>query len=659
MKLIKTFSEPLIYICFLFMLTLFIVLHISDLNFGNLYFGPSSWERYNCTEEIIVSQNNSWQTELSLDTDTWWGMSLRFELSAEDESRNFRRTSGEITGIKKETQSPASEKAEDLIIVTIFDLSNQRHDNSKAASELPIAEWRFSVDEIRPESDFKLAFAEERRGMNGHRLLLNIETGLEKDRAIAVRNVQPISFRISAFSIRICMIAIALFFLFLCILCAIRCFDYHKAWLILGGTLSILWILSIPYGRVPDEESHFFRIYEITQGHITTNVTQTENGLDRGRILPDNLDLNTKQHMATLRDEIDHRNLALNRESTKWYSFPNMALYSPVSYLPQLLGVWFSNLLTDRVLLIIYAGRLSGMIIALILIYFALKLLPIKRECMFLIAMLPMVYQEMISLSADGFINAASIFMTCFLLNLIFCTQRLRTWQLVVLWCLAPIIGLCKVVYLPLILLYFLIPTDNFGSYKKKLMHSIGPTLMSIILNFSWTIIGKISDAASHDQISYILHNPFEFVKIVYRTLLAFGDEVIFELLGSNMGGLNISVPKLPLLILGAVILMLAIAPPENAFSLSLKQKLVITIIWVSILSMTWGSMYLGYNKVGNNLITGFQGRYLIPIAFLMLISLENVYFKRTGCYPQKYIYPLAGMINLYVLFTMIAEVTW
>ena len=47
---------------------------------------------------------------------------------------------------------------------------------------------------------------------------------------------------------------------------------------------------------------------------------------------------------------------------------------------------------------------------------------------------------------------------------------------------------------------------------------------------------------------------------------------------------------------------------------------------------LTWGSMYLGYNEAGNNLIVGFQGRYLIPIA----VSL-----------------------NLYTLFYVLQEVTW
>ena len=76
-------------------------------------------------------------------------------------------------------------------------------------------------------------------------------------------------------------------------------------------------------------------------------------------------------------------------------------------------------------------------------------------------------------------------------------------------------------------------------------------------------------------------------------------------------------------------------------------------------MAMTWGSMYLGYNEVGNNLITGFQGRYLIPILFFMLVSLENSRFEREGYVAGKYLYPLATGVNLYVLLVVFSEMLW
>ena len=69
--------------------------------------------------------------------------------------------------------------------------------------------------------------------------------------------------------------------------------------------------------------------------------------------------------------------------------------------------------------------------------------------------------------------------------------------------------------------------------------------------------------------------------------------------------------------------------------------------------------MYLGYNEVGNNLIVGFQGRYLIPIAFLMLTTLENTWFVRKKDDLRRWLYPIAVSVNLYTLFYVLQEVTW
>ena len=69
--------------------------------------------------------------------------------------------------------------------------------------------------------------------------------------------------------------------------------------------------------------------------------------------------------------------------------------------------------------------------------------------------------------------------------------------------------------------------------------------------------------------------------------------------------------------------------------------------------------MYLLYNEVGNNLITGFQGRYLFPVMLLILAGLENRNFVRSTGQLNRWLYPLAGSVNLYVLFLVAEEMTW
>lgn len=644
------------YCIFILILAVLMFLCIQDLKTGHLFIGPSGSDRYNQSVNAVISNQMNWQTEFINDSRKLWGVSLRFELSEQDQQNNQRRTSRELTNVKRDTWDPARDIFSENIEIA---LSKE----SENGAEEQLGVWVVSAEEIRSQSDYKLVWGEPIEDMQDVKVVLHVRTGLEEQRAFKITNVQPIQMRVNAATIRLLMFVYASVLLIGSILLAKR-LDYSKAWLVFGCMLAIGWIIVMPYARVPDEETHFFRIYEISQGHMLTESGMDGGDQTLGRWMPGNLDMDIRTHYTTFRDVIDHRNIVLDRENEVWYSFPNMALYSPISYLPQVIGVYLADIITDNVLGIIYAGRLFGLLITLFLFYYALKLLPFKKECMFLILMLPMVFQEMVSLSADSFINALALFMTGFSLSLIFDfsdggSRKIMRRELAVLWIATPLMGLCKVVYIPLCFLLFLLPVGLFNNKKQKLIHTVGPVAVAMVLNLLWTVVGNIGESASHEQMAYILQHPYEFIKIAYRTLLIFGHDVLMEFMGSNMGGLNIAVNELPLLFLLGVIVVLAVVPEKDGGRFGRNLKIWTTLIWMAILAMTWGSMYLGYNEVGNNLITGFQGRYLIPIAFLMLITLETDGFERKPADLRKWIYPMSVSANLYVLCAVLEEMTW
>ena len=644
------------YYIFIFILAALLFLCIQDLKTGHLYFGPSGSAGYNQSANAMISNRVNWQTEFINDSGKLWGVSLRFELSGRDQQNNQRRTSRELINVKKDTENPAREAYSENIDIT---LSKE----SENGERVQLGEWIVSAGEIRSQSDYKLVWAQPIEDMQNVKILLQVKTGLEEERAFKITNVQPIQMRVNAGTIRMLMFLYAALLLIGSILLA-KHLDYSKAWLVFGCILALGWLIVMPYARVPDEESHFFRIYEITKGHMLSDSGMDGGEPTLGRWMPGNLDMDIRQHYTTFRDVIDHRNIELDRGNEVWYSFPNMALYSPISYLPQVIGVYLADIITDNVLGIVYTGRLFGLLAALLLFYYALKKVPLKKECMFLILMLPMVFQEMVSLSADSFINALSLFMTGMSLSLILDfsgrgSRKITGKELAALWIIAPLMGLCKVVYIPLCFLLFLLPVELFKSKKQKLVHTIGPVAVAMVLNLFWTAVGNIGESASHEQAAYILRYPFEFIKIVYRTLLTFGHDVLMEFMGSNMGGLNIAVNELPLLFLLGVIVVLAVVPESGGRRFGHNLKIWTTLIWMTILAMTWGSMYLGYNEVGNNLITGFQGRYLIPIAFLMLITLETDGFERKPADLRRWLYPMAVSANLYVLCAVLEEMTW
>lgn len=67
----------------------------------------------------------------------------------------------------------------------------------------------------------------------------------------------------------------------------------------------------------------------------------------------------------------------------------------------------------------------------------------------------------------------------------------MRKRDFVILYVMAVVIGFCKILYFPLILLYLIIPEERFGSKKQKYIH-IGVIFgITLVLNLIWLIISS------------------------------------------------------------------------------------------------------------------------------------------------------------------------
>ena len=239
------------YIAFFGILMVLVVIFTLDRNPGHIYIGFSGTVKSNISAGTIFYADKSFEAgKLLAEKDTLWGVSVRFGLSETDIAANAIRTTREITGIKKDFEEPASTNPTDCIHAELF-----------ADGEL-IGDWDIAFSEIRPGTDTKLVFGEAITGMKDKEMSLILSTEAEEDRAVAIHNIQLISRRVSANTVKGVMVGIALGMLAISVAIS-RKLEYHKAFLVLGSLLAVLWLIAMPYGRVPDEEDHFFRIYEI------------------------------------------------------------------------------------------------------------------------------------------------------------------------------------------------------------------------------------------------------------------------------------------------------------------------------------------------------------------------------------------------------------
>lgn len=353
-------------------------------------------------------------------------------------------------------------------------------------------------------------------------------------------------------------------------------------------------------------------------------------------------------------------------------AFGNTALYSPFSYIPQSLGIFIAKCFTNNVSKIFIGGRLGSLVINLILCIWALKKMPFAKEVLFIIMMLPMSMQEMISLAPDGFTTSLTIAFIAYVLYLSYGKNSVNGLDKAIIISLSICLSLCKIVYIVIILMIFIIPKTKFkdkynGSIFKGVVLFAAVLLNLIWLKISSGFLGEFTPGVNSEmQIIYILTHLFDYYIVVIRTLVEDGGMYIHTMLGSNLGALNIIVTN-TIWITSLILIIVVTVTSSNKINYSLKKTDIIwfALIFISGLALICTSLYVQWTPYMNIKINGIQGRYFIPLlAFLLLpivyilnwskLRLYGIIKNNDMNFKFMYRYLVIIFINIYSLMTII-----
>lgn len=422
------------------------------------------------------------------------------------------------------------------------------------------------------------------------------------------------------------------------------------------GILLMCFMWICPLGMAPDESNHFLRAYEVANvGLVSQHIGESGVG---GNYLPD-----------TIRSFNDDT-AEIDWDKKEEFTFGNTALYSPVTYLPQAIGIKLTECFTNNVSQIFYGGKLANAIVAFILCTLALYMIPFGKRILFLIMTFPLSLQEMISMSPDGFTIAISIFFIAYILKLSYGTKKINYKDIIILSIAGLIISLCKIVYIVLLILLFMIPNDKFESRKQLLGVKGGLLLTGGILNIIWLKIsmGFLVDfnpgVNSPEQIKYILCNIYDYFVVLVRTVIYKGaSEFVPGMIGSSMGALNIPTT----FIVWFTIAILFVYEICNFFDEQINVHkydcMILLVTFMAGAGLIATSLYVQWTPVANEIINGIQGRYFTPLlsifAFFVIfvrqkklnISGSQIKIKERG----TYYYMLILCSNGFVILDMIS----
>ena len=404
-----------------------------------------------------------------------------------------------------------------------------------------------------------------------------------------------------------------------------------KRFLLLWVLLSLLFSISNTPFNTPDEPSHFCRAYEISLGYLVSDYNDEDNV--GGRELP--LDVNFDLLKNDWQSFYENRNMSIT-ENWVFRHFSYIAVYSPVSYFPQACGIYFSRLFTSNIPIIFYSGRFVNWLCITLLLCITLKLLPVGKEFFSLVLLMPMNIHEAVSLATDGMVVALSAFVVAFVLFLRNRKAKLKWYYVFILYTIAIVISLYKIVYFPFTLFYLLIPSESFKNGKwGKLLHGFLVVLLVCVASFSWLkICNKFLVYPGSDskvQLQYIFSHPFNYFIAFCRTLISNTSTLIFRMVGDSLAWLNVSTVGI-----FALIYILVLVKKTNGFKLHGNKdltgiKIVSGIVVIIIVLLTYTAEYLTWTNVYSNIISGLQGRYFIDLLlpFFLLMTKDNPFLYK------------------------------
>ncbi len=414
----------------------------------------------------------------------------------------------------------------------------------------------------------------------------------------------------------------------------------QKAFVTIGLIFGILFLLITPPFQAADEYNHFYRSFQISEGQIIAQKHQK--GV--GGFLPKTLVTTTERVSVGIpfnpkgkqkpENIFSLFNLPLESNNRVFVAFPNTAVYSPIPYLPQILGITLGKIIGLSPILLMYVGRICNLLVWLILGYLAIRVTPICKWTFFLLALTPMSLFQAASLSADAVTNGVAFLLIATFLQTALESKKVVTGtQVFIIFLLSVLLALAKQAYFPLVGLFLLIPVEKVGNRKKYVGIFALLFLASVCAIATWSFFSKstytilVPDVAPSEQVHFILTHPFDLVGVILRTFCKDGIEYISQFIG-KLGWLDTKLP--PLFILSYLVMLgfVSLVNHRKYLLISQRQKriLLLTLILNVILIAT--ILYISWTPVGKERILGLQGRYFIPIAPLVFLLLYNNKFQ-------------------------------
>lgn len=451
-----------------------------------------------------------------------------------------------------------------------------------------------------------------------------------------------------------------------------------EVFLILAAIFGTIFCFRMAPLSGTDEFTHFPRAYQISDGQLSEeNLTNNE----FGGYLPSNINNMVSDYRDLSRKgtitEFKQNEFILNQKykNTRYLgdikqraAFSSDSVYPPWSYLPAVAGIRIARALRLPLLWYVYLGRLATLAVWILLVWWALKLLPEGRWFIVVLALLPTTLSQAATIGIDGLIIGVSWLLIALVIAVMAKKPHVSRAQLIMLSSLAVLVSIVKQGYWLIALLPLVIPAEYFISKRLSKTWKIFTVGTVLVLSSAFIFLSEalISGAVltpregvyinGSSQLRYILNNPLLYAShILLQPFTKSFDTIFIGFVGIVTNRLiYLSVLVIVLLYIG---LTLAYTQAEVLPELHIyRRRLILSSLFIVVGTYLFIStaLFLGFTQVGSNVVEGLAGRYFLPfVPLILFIPLTSTVRSKIKAKPVTFVATTLAIVIIGLISTV------
>lgn len=450
--------------------------------------------------------------------------------------------------------------------------------------------------------------------------------------------------------------------------CFIKKWNAEKIFIALVIPFGVIFSLVITLNTVPDEPSHIDTAYSLSNEILGVPKSDKPGYIykraeDFDAYAEEKQKLNKKSYRELYEGLF---RMAENEELVECSARSNLGNAGRIYYLPQAIGITIGRLFHLGMMPTMMLGRLMGLFVYAILVFYAIRKLPIAKYTLLLISLLPISLQQAASFSYDGIINGVSFLYIAYCLYAVYNEKELSFAEAAIIAVAGSMVCAVKGgVYVALCFVPLLALFHKRSGVRKQywvywafsgigLFAFAGKNLIRTLARFM-AVAGSVTGGAASTQVytfSDIIHDPIRFIGMFLNTFYEQGDKYIRNLFGGNLAWRDINISWI--IMFGYVfVILLSCIQNEGEKKIAVLDRWYLGLTALVAFGCVEVSMLLVWTPVTYDYITGVQGRYFIPFFLLILIACRNSFFQvRRNI--EKYLVFAMTMLNIITILQVV-----